>query len=125
MAKRRQSKEQRDRERERESRQYRVWRKWRNDRVRALLAGPHGAAVQELLRTLKNLPPSSALWAQLQAGPWRSADADTRHEILSLVGHAITKHREARGLSPFDDPVPGCPDNLYLKLREWLTDPND
>lgn len=121
MAKRK-SKEQRGEDHERESRQFRVWRRWRNDRVRALLDGPYGDAAKALLVALKNLPAPAMLWAQLKAGPWQTADADTRHEILSLVGHAIMKHREAQGLLPFNDPLPDQPDNLFLKLRELLAD---
>lgn len=103
-------------------RQLRAWRAWRNDRVRALLAGRYGDAVRELLRTLKELPAPKVLWTQLEAGPWRAADADTRYEILCLVDHAIIKHRGMQGLLPFNDPVPGQPDNLFLRLRDLLAD---
>jgi hypothetical protein len=56
-------------------------------------------------------------------GPWAGADADTCYEILSLLDTVIIKRRERMGLVPFDDALPGQPDNLFLILRERLAPP--
>jgi hypothetical protein len=121
----RRSKRKRDQEREDESRQYRLWRQWRRERVEPLLAGPYGEALRELLPDLRNLPPASELLAKIESGPWRNADADTRHEILALLDAAVIAHREKLDLVPFDDPTPEQPDNMFLKLRALLSRETD
>jgi hypothetical protein len=57
------------------------------------------------------------------AGPWGDADSDTRFEILGLLDAMIVKHREKMGLAPFDDALPGQPDDLFLLLRQHLAPP--
>jgi len=100
----------------------RVWKSWRRERLEALLAGTHGAAVGALTEFIDHmtLADSAKLLAIVQQGPWRAADEDTRFEILSLVNAAIVRLREQHGLPPLDDPLFDQPPNVFLVLREWL-----
>ena len=101
---------------------HRGWRIWRRQRVEELTAGPHGAAVRalrEFLAAMK-LGDASALVAAVENGPWRDADADTRHEVLCLVDHAIIALRERSGLPPFDDRLPGQPPTAFEIIKGIL-----
>ncbi len=99
------------------------WQRWHEERRDALLAGPHAAAAQALLDFLETMTLSdgAALIAQIERGPWRGADADTRFEILSLIDACIVSLRERGGLPPFDDALPGEPLNVFLVVREALS----
>ncbi len=118
-AKQDKAKARKDKEREQLSA---VYRKWREDSHKALLAGPHGAAAGELLDFLRRMNPSNgkALLELITAGPWDRADADTRFEVLRQIDAAIIARREHDGLDPFDDALPGQPNNLFLLIREQL-----
>ena len=52
------------------------------------------------------------------------ADADTRFEVLSMLGELITDWRLQSGLPPYDDNLPdGAPDvvrDTFIQLREVL-----
>jgi hypothetical protein len=103
---------------------YRLWVKWRRERLDELLAGPYGAPARALLDVCKNPKTSPReLIAFVAAGPWAHADRDTRFEILSLLDGFIVKKREKAGLDPFDDALPGEPDSLFVILRAMLADP--
>lgn len=93
---------------------------WRRERLEQLLAGPYGEPARLLLSFLKTKPSAKALLAHIDAGPWRGADADVRHEILALVDATLVKWRLAEGKAPFDDPLPGQPHNVFLALLERL-----
>jgi hypothetical protein len=67
--------------------------------------------------TLADVP---ALLALVKRGPWRSADADTRFEILSIADTAMVGLRERHELPPFDDPLFDATPSAFLTLREWL-----
>ena len=99
-----------------------LWRKWRRERCEALLAGPYAAATHDLLELLDSigLDDDERLVAHVRAGPWRSADTDTRFLILAAVDNAIVELRERSNLPPFDDPLGNEP-NVFLILREVLT----
>jgi hypothetical protein len=113
----------RDKELREQRVEFRLWAKWRRQRVEALLNGPYSEAVQSLLIFSKTMPTPSALLDFIARGPWSDADADTRAEVLSLLDAVITKRRERMGFVPFDDALPGQPDNLFLLLRELLAPP--
>ncbi len=102
--------------------QFRAWRQWRRDRAEALLDGPYGAAATELLDLLSRAASGAEVIAAVEGGSWCGADSNTRAEQLALAAAAIVKVREQAGLVPFDDPLPGEPDNLFLKLRSLLSD---
>lgn len=86
----------------------RLWQHYQRERLAALLAGPFGSAIQDLIALLERLQldQADALIALLNRGPWRQADADTRLEVLRLVNASIISLRERHGLEPFDDPLP-------------------
>jgi hypothetical protein len=100
--------------------QLRVWKRWRRERIEALLAGRYGEAAGALLAFLPTMSAPSALIDFVAAGPWADADADTRTEVLALIDAAIIKRRERAGLPPFDDPLPGKQPGAFLILREQL-----
>jgi hypothetical protein len=93
-------------------------------RLDALLAGPHGSAAQALIAFLQGMTLASAgeLVEVVRAGPWLTADADTRFEVLALVDTEIVALRERHELVPFDDALPFSdePPGAFLQLREWL-----
>ncbi len=100
-----------------------AYRQWRLERHEALLAGQHGDATRRLIGFLGSmtLDQGAALVALIVQGPWRQAGADTRFEILALVDGAIITLRERRGMSPFDDALPGERANVFLAIREALS----
>jgi hypothetical protein len=103
--------------------EFRLWKKWHHERVEVLLARPYAESASELLAFCKTMTAPSALIDFVKAGPWSDADGDVRFEILSLLDAIIIKRRERMGLPPFDDALPGQPDNLFLILRELLAPP--
>ena len=64
---------------------------------------------------LDRLEPSSAapLLAFIRRSDWSSVSYDTRLTVLHQINDRITRMRERHGLSPFDDPLPGQPDNVF------------
>src|SRR5262249_50783674 len=98
------------------------WRRWRHERVEALLAGPHGAKAQALLAFLQTMSVDDGpqLIEFVRAGDWQHTDADTRFEILLLVSAALASQRERVGLPPFDDGLPGEEPSAFLMIRELL-----
>jgi hypothetical protein len=88
--------------------QFALWRKWRHERSEALLAGPYANAARDLLDLLDRLTfeGGGRLAAQVRAGPWAAADADTRFLILAAIDNALAGVRERNGLPPFDDNLP-------------------
>jgi hypothetical protein len=99
----------------------RQWRRWRRERFEELLNGPYAEPARALVDFCKTVTSSTALIEFVKAGPWSDADTNVRIEVLTFVDAVITKQRERRSLVPFDDPLPGQPDNAWLILRAWLT----
>jgi hypothetical protein len=99
---------------------YRLWKKWRRERLDALLNGPHGAAAQELVAFLQamKLEDGARLVELIRAGGWERADADTKFEVLSLINITITALRERAGLEPLSDPLPDEESSAFLIIRE-------
>src|SRR5262249_19153641 len=101
---------------------HRLWKRHRAERIEELLKGPYAKAAHALivfLGTMK-LVDEAALIDQVKCGPWRTADADTRFEILSLINAALTTLRERADLPPIDDALPGEPLTTFLVIRELL-----
>lgn len=101
----------------------RQWKLWRRERMEALFADPgYGAAAKALVAFFKTTKSTDDLVSYIEAGPWRGADANVRHEILSLIDAMIVRRRDRMGLPPFDDSLPfsSKPPNVFLKLREML-----
>ena len=99
-----------------------AYRQWRHEHREALLAGQHGDAARCLIDFLEDmgLHDGAALIRLVERGQWRSADFDTRLEILALIDSAIISLRERHGLPPFDDALPADPPNAFLLIREAL-----
>ena len=100
--------------------EFRLWRRWRRERLNDLLAGPYGEATKALLDFIKTMPGPSVLIEFIKAGPWADADTDVRSEILALVDAVIIKRREQMGKAPFDDSLPQRQPNAFLILRAQL-----
>ena len=105
------------------------WKRWRRERLEVLLAGPYGEAVQSLLTFCKAAASPSALIDFVKVGPWHTADADVRFQILSLLDAAIMKRREQMHMPAIDDPLPHQPDSAFLlneasPRSEWGEDYN-
>ena len=99
----------------------RLWKRWRHERLEALLAGPYGESVRELLAFLQtmSLDEGPQLIELVRAGNWHRTDPDTRFETLSLINTAITVLREQHGLPPFDDGIlPDEEPTAFLIIRE-------
>jgi hypothetical protein len=99
---------------------FRLWKRWRHERLEALLAGPYGESVRELLAFLQTMPLNDGpqLIELVRAGDWHHTDPDTRFEILSLIDAALTALRERRDLAPFDDALPDEEPTVFLIIRE-------
>ena len=99
-----------------------LWRRWRKERLDALLAGPHAVAAGELVTFLNamTLEDGARLIEFVRAADWARADADTKFEILSLINAAITALRERAELPPFSDPLPDEKSTAFLILREMF-----
>jgi hypothetical protein len=88
------------------------------------LAGPHGALLHETETFIAALPANpKALIAFVEAQDWRPLDADTRYIALRRINAAILGRREAQGLPPFDDPLPGAPDNAWQRIKRIIEFP--
>jgi hypothetical protein len=99
----------------------RLWKKWRRKRLEALLADPHyGESMRALLEFIKHTKTPSELIDIIRLGPWFGADDNVRFLVLSLIDAAIVRKREKLGKAPFDDPLPGKRDSVFLILREML-----
>jgi hypothetical protein len=101
---------------------FRIWTKWRRERVDVLLAGPHGAKAQALIEFLQTmaLDDGPQLIELVRAGDWHLANADTRFEILSVINTAITTLHERHGLPPFDDGIPPDHERTAFIIREMF-----
>jgi hypothetical protein len=101
---------------------FRLWRKWRKERLDELLAGTHSEAAGALVAFLKvmTLADGARLVEHVRAGGWEHTDADTKFEVLSLINATITTLRERAELPPFDDGFPGDKPTVFLIIKEML-----
>ena len=99
---------------------FRLWKKWRRERLETLLAGPHRTAAQELVVFLKamTLDDGTRLVEFVRAAGWAHTDADTKFEVLSLINATITALRERAKLPPIDDALPHEKPTAFLIIRE-------
>jgi len=93
-----------------------LWKKHHREQSDGLLAGPHGAAAQELMDFMQGmtLGDGEELLDRVRAGPWRVADEDTRFIVLSLIDSGLVRLREKNGLPPFDDSIPWLGEELTV-----------
>lgn len=101
----------------------RAWKQWHREQLADALAGPNGALVSELMTLLDRLELSSAaaLLDFVRRCDWSCVSWDTRLTVLHEINNRITRMRECHGLPPFDDPLPGQPDNVFRIVRAILT----
>jgi hypothetical protein len=99
---------------------FRLWKRWRHERLETLLAGPHGDAARKLVAFLQamTLDDGARLVEFVRAAGWAHADADTKFEVLSLINTTITALRERAKLPPFADPLPSAAPTAFLIIRE-------
>lgn len=90
----------------------------------ALLRGPHGEPLCELVAYLDGLRPGSgAELVRYIRERFSGAEPELRFEACHLVAAAIASVRESQGLPPFDDPLPwDAKTSAWLKIREVLGD---
>jgi broad specificity phosphatase PhoE len=96
---------------------FRAWRRRHRESLEKVLAGVHGAVLARLMAQLKNLSEARELVAAVAAEDWSVIDADTRFIALHEINRAICKLREARNLTPIDDPLPGQPENAFRIVK--------
>jgi hypothetical protein len=101
---------------------FHLWKLHRQERLEALLAGPHGAAARELVAFLQamTLDDGDRLVEFVRAAGWARADADTRFEILSLLDASIVALRERANLPPINDALPHEKPTAFLIIREMF-----
>ena len=104
----------------------RAYKQWQREQLAEALAGAHGAAIAELMTLLDRLELSSAaaLLDFMRRNDWSSVSYDTRLTVLHQINDRITRMRERRGLPPFDDPLPGQPDNVFRRIKRALFTPS-
>jgi hypothetical protein len=100
----------------------RAYKQWHREQLNAALIGAHGAIVAELMTLLDRLELSSAavLLDFIRRSDWSSVSYDTRLTVLHEINDRITRMRERHGLAPFDDPLPGQPENVFRIVRAIL-----
>jgi hypothetical protein len=101
----------------------RQWKRWHKEKAAALLEGPHGKDIHELQKFIDamTLSSSAALVDAIERAAWlRSAPAEIRAGVLTLVGNGIVKLRERHGMHPFDDALMDEPPTAFQQIREIL-----
>jgi hypothetical protein len=96
--------------------------RWHHERCAEAIAGPHGALVEQLVDILGKLElrDGEHLVDFINSRSWQGVDADTRFICLHAIDGAVIKLREQAGLAPFDDPLEGQPDNVFLTVKQIL-----
>jgi hypothetical protein len=102
-----------------DARLLRWWKAWHREQREAVLAGPHGAVLGELLRMFKNLQHVQPvqLIGFVNSIDWTVIPYDTRLVVLHEINAAITRFREKRGVEPIDDALPGKPDTPFRTIK--------
>jgi hypothetical protein len=88
----------------------------------AILDSDHAAPYARMLAILKRLPDRAReLVEHLGKGWIKCLSAQQKQTVLSMISARIIRVREIDGRAPFDDPMPGEPDNLFLICRKIIT----
>lgn len=106
-----------------EQKQLRQWRRWRKEKVQALLNGPHGREISDLVAFLNRMRLSSAptLIELIEQAAWiRSLSASDRFDLLQVISTSITRLRLRNGLPPFDDALPGHEPKACEQIKELM-----
>jgi hypothetical protein len=102
------------------SRLTKAYARHRQEQIDEALAGSNGAQLAALIAALDRVTHYDADELVPIAACWRCADADARFLVLLLIDDRIIKLREAAGLPPIDDPLPGQPLTPFLQIRDML-----
>ncbi len=100
----------------------RAYTRWHHECCVEAIAGPHGALVEQLVDILGTLElrDGEHLVDFIRSQTWHDVDPNTRFVTLHAIDGAIIKLREQAGLAPFDDPLEGQPDNVFLTVKKIL-----
>jgi hypothetical protein len=95
------------------------WKKFHAEEKAAVLNGPHGVALAELFRMIKNIEHirPSQLVGLASAIDWAAIDTNSKLVTLHELNNSITKLREARGLDPIDDALSHEPLRVFQVIR--------
>jgi hypothetical protein len=98
----------------------RAWRRWHAEQLEQVLAGPHGAAVAQVIKFLKGMGPQSApaLIALLHEHNWHRMDAQVSLVVLHEINEVIVKLRARFGRLPIDGALPHERPTSFLLIRE-------
>jgi hypothetical protein len=95
----------------------------RKARLEELMSGPNGAHIRALRSYLRVMTIDSApeLIEYVTRSKWlRTADADTRYDVLGMISRGITSLRLRNGLEPFDDGLWDEEPSAFVIIREML-----
>jgi hypothetical protein len=100
----------------------RWWKAWHREQRDAVLAGPHGPVLAELLRAIANLQhiQPAQLVGLARAVDWVAIPYDMRLVVLHELNVAIMKYREKRGAEPINDNLPGQSDTPFRTIKAIL-----
>jgi hypothetical protein len=103
----------------------RRWKVWRREQREAVLAGPHGVVLGELLRMIKNLEHirPSQLIGFARSIDWTVIDYDSKLTVLHEINSSITKFRDKHDLEPIDDTVSDEPPFRVIKAIMFSASP--
>lgn len=114
---RRNSKQERERERAGDAKMFRAWKRWHAEQLEEALAGVHRDVLERVMAHLRNLKSARELVSAMAAEDWSTVDAETRLIVLHEVNVVIAALREKQGLPPIDDPLPDEPNNAFRIIK--------
>lgn len=101
----------------------RQWKRWRREKLDALLAGYHGKEIRGLIRFMDTMTLSSApgLIKLVERSAWiQELSPDARYDLLRVISNKITRLRTKAGLPAFDDSLPGEPPKAFEQIKELM-----
>jgi len=105
------------------NRLYRNYKAAKKQDLAALYADPEwGDALRKFVATLTHFGPEHAerMVEYVSSHRLTGAPADIRFAALQQCDYRITRIRQRAGLVPFDDPLPGEEDNVFLLCKKAL-----
>jgi len=105
---------------------FRQYRKKKREEYANLFAIPvYGEFLRKFHATLGHFnlsdPPRMIAYVKKEAAAWlRHAPAHIRQAALEMINNRIVRLRVRAGKEPFDDPLPGQPDNPFLVCKREL-----
>lgn len=97
-----------------------LYKRWKDAKRAALLAGPHGKEIKGVISFLETMTLTSAptLLKIVDGSAWlQSLSMNERHDLLNIIGLGIARCREKAGLPPFDDGLPGEPPKAFEQIK--------